>query len=279
MLSFALDGAAFDVERDVDSLVLALQNPTVGNPSQPQVQDSVAVLTGKIGPKKVVAAATKQFGKLAKRKQGKMTIYTADSFEFAFVEPHTLVMVNEGAFAKKVWAAVADAKQSAGANAHVTKLMKSVDTSKGLWVTAWTKGMPQSRGPKMDGAAVAVDVRSGLNINIKSTMATKKDADTAMQQVEGMKKQGGKNPMILMMGVKPLIDNLTTTRQKKIVDMKTHMAKSEVAAMVQKLKAMQQQPAPMGPTKGPKPGVGPVRSGVSTQPTDGASKGADADFN
>lgn len=272
VLSFVLDTEGFDVEKDVNSMLVAFDEaPT--DPQAAQSPASVVVLQGTLDAKKVIGAAKKKFGGMKKTKKGKIDVYSGSGIDMAFVAKDTLVIADQGKYAAETWSAAGDPKKSASANKDIGALMKLIPSGKGLWVTMETKGMTAPNSPAMDGAAMTLDLISGVALDFRSKFQKEKDAKDALTQFQQMKKQSGSDPLVAMLGAKPLLENLDARVEKKtVLAMKTSMTDAQLKALVVKLKALSKSPPPaMGPTKGPTSGP------TSNPPPTG--QGADADFN
>jgi hypothetical protein len=278
ILSFILAEDAFDVEKDVDSMLLAFDEA----PTSPQASSapaSVVVLQGKLDSKKVLASARKKLGKLKMTKHGSVEVYSGSGIDMAFVDDGTLVLADQGKHAKNTWKAVNDPEKAASANPQIQSLMKLIPGQKGLWVAMETGGLtPTPDSPEMDGAAMTLDVASGVALDFHSKFQKEKDAKAALDQFKQMKSQSGNDPLVAMLGAKPLLDNLDAKLEKKtVLAMTTSMSEAELKSLIARLKAMSQAPPPTtgAPTSGPQSGPTTGKP-ANTAPT---GKGANADFN
>lgn len=277
ILTFVINSKSFDFENDVESMLVAFEKPMT-NPNATSAPASAVVLSGKLDAAKVKAAAEKHFGKLKATKKGALEVLSASGLDMAFVDTSTLVIVDQGAFGDATWKAIGDETQSGTKNGELKDMMGLVDTKRGVWVAILTKGAVAAPGaPPMDGAAMALEVGPGVKVDFRSKFEKGEDAKKALTQFQDMKKQSGQDPLIAMLGAKPLMDNLKAGVEKeRVLAMSTSMTEAELKAMFTRLKAMNQAPPPMQ-TPPPTGATGQPAPNQSTpQP---AGEGVKADFN
>jgi hypothetical protein len=118
-----------------------------------------------------------------------------------------------------------------------------------------------------------MDFASGLDMEMLAQMDSADDANKSVEQMKSMKSQGASNPMVAMLGAKPLLDNLKITSSGSKVRFNTEMSPKEFDSMVAAITQMAQSQGMGGaPAAQPSPG----KSGSSGT---NSSDGADADFN
>jgi hypothetical protein len=271
VLGFVLSKKPFDLETDLDGAVVAFATAPM-NPQAPPPA-AMAVITGRFDQERVKTAVAEKYGTLKSRKVGKLEVFSTSGVDFTFVDATTLVIAESG-FAAPTWKAVSDPKSSAAANTEIQGLLKLTDTTRGIWFTMNTKSLPTPTGAAaMDGAGIAVDLRRGLSLDVNSKFAKPEDATKAKEQFDELKKTSAEDSMLDMFGAKPLVGNMVATvKDGRVLNMATAITDAEVRLMVQRIKAMNEQPPPIAPSGQPTTG------GPTTRPTS-PGQGADADFN
>ena len=269
VLHLLMSGQAFDLKKDVDAAVVAFASAPASPTSPPP--PSMGVVSGRFDVERVRKTVKASFGTFRSRQQGDLTIYSADNADFAFPDPNTLVIADK-AYAAATWEAAKGPANGAAADPAMSSVIQLIDTSRGIWIAMNTATLPTPAGvPKTTGAGLAVDLRKGLAINYRSRFTNKQDAQTAKTDFEGLK-NGQDDGTLQMFGVKPLVDNMkASVVQDTVLMLDSAINHAQVADMVKKLKALNEQPKAIAPPTGD-PGQNPV----SPQPV---GKGSNADFN
>ena len=269
-LSFLETEASLNVDRDVESVVVAMPDVSI-TPAQANAQDTMTIIVrGKFDQKKLTDAMNTKYPGHSVTKEGTQTRHTIEAFTIAFVSDQDLVMTTGDVdFQTKSWVAVANAKESAVSNKDIAKMAAKVNLTRGMWLVGVTSQLVQN-GPKMNVAGLTVDLVSGLKVDIIGTMHSKEDVKTSLQDFENIRKEAT-NPMVTMMGASPLITNMKTGSSGLDITVTTKMTAPEMQRMVGLLKASiasgTQAIAPSVQGKGQE--AAPVAP----------AKGADADFN
>lgn len=270
LVAFALSNKAFDYATDIDSALVAFQTaPTSPTAAAPPL---MAVVSGRFDVARVKSAVTNQYGALKSRKDGAMEIFTAGDVDFAFPNANTLV-ISDSKFAAAAWDAVKQpATKSAKSNRQIGELLSMTDTSKGFWFAVNAKAVPTPAGaPTTDSASIAVDLSSGLAFEAKTKFAKAEDATKALAQFEELKKNQDE-ALINMLGLKPVLEkSVATIQDKHTLTMASSMSEWEVKVMLERIRSMNEAPAPIAPSK----------AGTTQQPTTPKTpgEGANADFN
>lgn len=273
VMMFLQEDGGLDIEKDINGVLLAF--PKVADATKKKGADSLSVVVnGKFDKTRLLEAARKRYPAMKTTGEGENAKYEMETFTFSFASPTNLVLtMGKDEFIQATWTAVASKKASAAANKEVTRVMKQINTSRGLWLVGITKEMNQTSGAQMNSAGLTVDLTNGLQMEMIGNMATVKDAKQAEKEFSDLRKQG-ENPMVAMVGAKSLVDNLKASRKKKVVTMTTRMSQPEFDNMTKQMGAILAQ----GSTPMPRPtGAATVTPGKA-EPAP-SSKGVDADFN
>lgn len=266
-----------DVSKDIDAIVVSV--PATNVNSNGQQKHFTVALAGHFEKDKLVAAIKKKHGDFKTGKHGKYTVYSKGNMEFTFPKDGVMwLTTGSDAYRKGAWAAVASAKKSVQTNPLFNGLLKEVNTSQGVWLMGDTAHMAhakvqgaQSHPPKS--IALSVDISKGLDLHMFAEMATKKDAKTAIEQINAYKSQGGQSAMLAMMGAGPLLTNLTAKQDGAKLRASTTMTATQFDTMVQWLKQIaQSQMQAKGMTKPSAPV--PSKGSISAP-----HNGKKADFN
>lgn len=266
VLAFVMSKKPFDMNQDIDSAVVAFSSaPT--NPAQPP-PPAMAVISGRFDIERVKKSVTEKYGKLGQRKVGKLDVFTTAGVDFGFLDSNTLIIAESG-FAAPTWKAVTDKKSAASASKEIQQLIAMTDTTRGVWFAVNTKAIPAPAGaPAMDGAGIAMDLRTGLALEFNSKFAKADDAKKAKQQFDEMKQKADEDRMLEMFGAQPLVKNMNAAvRQERMLNMTTSITNAQVKTMVARVKAMNEQPPPVTDNSG---------TGTEPKPT---GTGTKADFN
>lgn len=287
ILTFVLNGKSIDFERNVTSMLVAFESPIM-NPQARTMPPSVVVVSGEFDRAAVIADAKKHFGDLAAVKKGELEVHAGKGLEIGFVNDSTLVLVDQGKFADAAWKAAADEAESGAKNANLSEMMGLVDTTEGFWLTVLTKGvkppaaamaqMPEAP-PEMDGAAISLALASGLSATFKSQFVKPADAKRALEQFQALKSGSGDDPLVDMVGAKPLVQNMKgTVENQRVLALTTSMTGKELKTLFDRVKALAEEPPPKigGKTGAPGEKKGPDAAPKTPPPT---GSGVNADFN
>ena len=266
--------SGIDLEEDVDTIVVAFRTSNVGSRSRPQQEFAMAV-AGDFKNDKLVEAAKNQ-SDIETKKHGELTYYTDGNLTMALPKDGLVLMTTgKDAYQTTNLATFASQNKSVQESSVMKKMMSAVDTSEDVWMVGDTSSMPsQGPGPQPKSIGMDMNFSSGLILDIVAEMSSAEEAKSSVKQIQTLKKQGGQAQMAAMVGAKPLIDNLTTSRKGSRVIANTKMNQKEFDGMVQSVKQlMKQRGGGTGLTAPPSSGSG---SGSSSSSSQG---GADADFN
>jgi hypothetical protein len=219
----------------------------VSQPDQTGAQKEVTVIaSGKFDQAQFKAALEKRHPNLQTKKNKKRTIFVTNEFDVGFLSKSKVLFTGgSDSYRKAAWAT--SSKTSLKSNKDITGLMKSIDTQKGLWLTANLKGVPQAPGsPEMNGAAMKLDITKGLEFELVARLKKAEDAAAARTQVDGMKSQAASNPMLAMMGLGPFVTNLNATNRKSDLRITSHLNEPELRDLITKVSALAKQQAGAG---------------------------------
>lgn len=290
MLMLLENAASFDVNRDLHALVM-------GSPELPASVERAGKLpftlavSGTFNQEELLQAARERFGGVVERKEGKISVLRSENLEFGFISANTFVMATgPDPFLKSLWTAVATT--GGQRNAAFVNLKKDVGASQHIWLLLDTRSAQASQGPKTEMAGMGVRLNPGLQLTVLSKMASEDDALEAAGQAQAMKENSANDPMMALMGVGPLIQNLEVSHEEKEMRMTSSMTEGQTRALLTRILAILQrstslQQGPMRTTQTPAPPADqpPVERAPGTaKPGDGgisqpARQGAPADFN
>lgn len=267
LVAFVLSNQAFDYKTDIDSAVIAFETaPT--SPSAP-APALMAVVSGKFDADRVKKSVAQRYGQISSRKKDGLDIHTSGGVDFAFLDANTLVIA-EKKYADPTWAAVKQPAKAASANPQVKQLLAMTDTSRGFWFAVNAQAVPTPAGtPATEGASIAVDLRSGLTLDVKTKFAKADDAKTSLTKFEELKSSQD-DPLIDMLGLTPLVKNSkASVTDSRTLTLSSSMTNYEVKVMLERIRSMNEAPPPIAPSKA-------TGSQSTPKPT---GEGANADFN
>ena len=272
ILGFILEDAALDLGRDVEAIVLG--QPEVSLTPSGVPSEMVVAVEASFDEEKLLAAARTRFGALkSTRVDDAVTVHDTGAFRFAVVGPRRLVFTTRaGGYDTAVWKTVVDDKSGASFSPKLGPLLKLADTERSLWVVALTGHLRQPGVPVADSSIMEIGLDDrGLDATIRSAMTTDDGAAKTLEQMQALKVQNAANPLVEMLGAKPLLSNMTTARDGKTVVLKTSMTEPQLRTMFERLKVMAKQQA--APPAGRAPTTSPA---APPRPPEG---GVEADFN
>jgi hypothetical protein len=266
--------SGLDIEKDIDALAIAFRS-NASMQQQQQEREFAMAISGTFDKKKLLAAIKKQDSDVKTEKIGGLEFYKSDDVWLA-VPKNGLALMTAGddAYVKKNIATFGNKKDAMTSKKLVKKMLSEVDTSEDIWIAGDMTGVPSnSGGPSPNALGMEMDFASGLDMEMLAQMDSADDANKSVEQMKSMKSQGASNPMVAMLGAKPLLDNLKITSSGSKVRFNTEMSPKEFDSMVAAITQMAQSQGMGGaPAAQPSPG----KSGSSGT---NSSDGADADFN
>lgn len=284
MLTLLENAASFDVNRDLHALVMTSPELPASVERADKLPFMLAV-SGTFNQEELLKAAREGFEGAVERKEGKVSVLRSENLEFGFINANTFVMGSgPDPFLKSLWTAVAST--GGQRNASFVSLKKDVGASQHIWILLDTRSAQSSQGPKTEMAGLGVRLNPGLQLTILSRMASEEDATTAAAQAKAMKETSANDPMMALMGVSPLIQNLEVSHKDKEMRMTSSMTEGQTRALLTRVQAILQRATGLQqgamPTIQRPAGQQPAGS-ESTKPADGtpepARQGAPADFN
>ncbi|MFU8803366.1 MAG: hypothetical protein ACNA8W_06120 [Bradymonadaceae bacterium] len=279
LLQLLEDEGSFDINKDLHALMLVTSDLPTSVDGANAMPFGLAI-SGTFNQEELLKAAKERFADAVERKEGKITVHRSEEVEFGFANATTLIVGSgEGAFLKKLWTSVADAKKTR--NANFMSLKKDVGASQNVWVLLDTREAQQSEGPKSEMAGIGIRLNPGLELTVLTRMATEEDAQEAAMEAEKLKAGAGADPMVALFGLAPLVQNLKVAQKAKEMRMTTSMTEGQTRALVTRVQAIAKR---SGTLQG---GAMPtIQRPTPTTPEDGEKKtptgpgqGVPADFN
>ena len=242
---------------------------------QQQQREFAMAISGKFESAKLISAITEQGTKLETKEVAGIKFYKSSDVWLAVPKDGlALLTAGDDAYVKKNISTFGDQKSSVRTNKRVQKMLGEVDVSGDVWVAGDMTSVPASSdGPRPNSLGMQVDFAKGLAIQLVAQMDSKEDATTSVEQMKTMQSQGAKNPIVTVLGAKPLIDNLAVKSSASRVRFSTEMTSKEFDTMITAIMQMAKSR-----------GMGGMPSGGNTPKKEGgsgssSSSGADADFN
>ena len=226
MISKLKADAGFDVEKDISTLVVSIP------PDVDSSQNFLIIAEGKFNEQKIVAALGNEGAKVTSVKHANATYHEIDG------QGGVAFMGNVAVFGTKdmVKAALsAKAGQADSIHAHPTmsKLVKSVDTNKDLWVSF---ELPDSLKKSMGGnpmindlksVTASVDIKSGLGLLVSIDTASDATATNLAQMMQAQVKAFAGAPEMKQMGFDVALQKLQVTGAGTAVSIALNLTPAE----------------------------------------------------
>lgn len=268
----------FDLKSDLHKMAVGMPVAQVKGQNAPD--KVVFVMTGDFKRDKLNKLIEKEVDEVEKRElTGDLEGYGKEDIEFALTDDHFFVVRGDDSYRSDAWNVIDGDGDSFTKSAKAHNLFSHLNTERAFWITARPPaGSPQAKG--IESAGVAVDVGSGLDIQVVSHTDSKDKADEMISQLEKAKKQGASNAMLSMFGATPLVTNLEFEKSGKAVVATTSMTNSEFDSMITSVKqfinSQKKKQQQGGDESLPIPKESDDSKGGSKDSND---DGADADFN
>lgn len=262
-LDLALNNSILNIEKDINTVLVASKAPKGMNPNNIKPVDSVIIIEGNFDLSKIKEATKNHNAGMTVVKTEKgIEILILKKAQIALVDSKTVIIASPKT-AKVAWETLSGAKKSVESVNSMKKLLKITNLTQGLWAVA---AIASARTPKLKGTSISASLSSGLSMLMKTVMTKKEDAVEAKKDIEKMVKSQG--AVIRAFGAGELIDNLKVSiERKKIVRMKTKISNKAFLALFSQLEAFAK--SQIKAHKGKKPKAIPKRK----------ASGADSDFN
>lgn len=270
------EDSGLDIEKDIHAVTIAFRSDG-SMQKQQQNREFAMAISGDFDRKKLLGAIKNQSSDVETKEMAGLKFYKSDDVWLAVPKDGLALMTaGDGAYVEKNIETFGSQKDSMKSKKLVKKMLSEVDTAEDIWIAGDMSGMPASSGqggPKPNSLGMQMDFDSGLDLEMLAQMDSPEDAKKSVEEMKGMKTQGGQSPLVTMLGAKPLIDNLTIKSSGTKVRFNTSMTSKEFDAMVS---ALTQLAKSRGMTGAPSGGAAPEKKGGSGSTS---SDGADADFN
>jgi hypothetical protein len=268
------EDANLDLSKDLTAMVISIPDAKADPAKQERTFTMAA--SGSFDKDELVEAVKEKHDNIKETKRGKQTVYTAGEFEFTFPAKGVLwVSAGPEAYRKGAWKAATNKKHSVQSNSLIKGLLGDIDASRGFWMvgdTSWIDPQAAQGGPQPESIGLSVDISKGLVLDLLSDMPSAEEAKGAAKQLDELKQTSGKNPMLSMLGVTPLVKNLSVSQDGARINIATRMTASEFDVMIQRVTQMaQSQMQGGGPGNAPSQ---PVPNEKSP-----SKDGSNADFN
>lgn len=265
--------SGLDIEKDIHAMAIAFRSNASMQQQQQQREFAMAI-SGDFDSEKLIAAIKNEDSKIETNKVGGLTFYKSDDVWLAVPKDGLALMTaGDDGYVKKNIATFGNQKNSMKSKSLVKKMLSEVDTDEDIWIAGDMSGVPASgQGPSPNSLGMEMDLESGLAMDMVAQMDSTDDAKKSLEEMKAMKSQGANNPMVAMLGVSPLIENLEISASGTKVRFNTQMTAKEFDGMVAAIRQLAQSQGVTG-TPAAKP------SGETSGSDSDSSSGADADFN
>ncbi|MGM0557768.1 MAG: hypothetical protein ACQEVA_15395 [Myxococcota bacterium] len=271
--------SGLDIEKDIDAVAIAF--PSTGSmQKQQQKREFAMAISGKFESDKLVSAIKKQGTDLQTKEVAGLKFYKSSDVWLAVPKDGLALMTaGDDGYVKKNISTFGNQKGSIRKNKRVKEMLGEVDVGGDIWIAGDMTSVPASSdGPRPNSLGMEIDFAKGLALEMVAQMDSKEDATTSVEQMEAMQSQGANNPIVTMLGAKPLVDNLAIKSSGPQVRFSTEMTSKEFDTMISAIMQMAKSRGMGGMPSGgatPKSGATPKKGGSGSS----NSSGADADFN
>jgi hypothetical protein len=279
MLELLEQTASFDVNKDLHAVVFSSPELPTSLDKADALPFTVAV-AGKFNQADLIAAARERLSGVAERKEGNVSVFRSENVEFGFLNDTTFVMgTGPDDFLKRIWTGTAARGQR---NRSFTSLKTEVGANQHVWILLDTRGANAATGPRTEWTAMGFKFTPGLEVTVLSKMENADGAKTVAEQTEVLKTTAGSDPMVAMLGLAPLVQNLTVTHKEKDVRMASTMTEGQTRALVTRVQGILRRSGDLqrgitpGATRPAAPQPPQDKPADSTAPS---RQGAPADFN
>lgn len=220
-----------DIDFSTDITALTVGVPVLDVQKSLEQRTFSAVISGKFDNAKLLSALKAKKIDFKSSKLGKRTLYTHDNIVFTFAKKGVLLMASgPDGYRTRAVQALANSKKSVAKTDFFKNIIDGVKTSQGVWMVANAATAPASASAKAKAneVAMSLDVTSGLMLEILFELENKKSAAEILGQLNSMSQQFANNPMVAMVGAKPLVANLKSSQNGTRVTTTTRLNPAEL---------------------------------------------------
>lgn len=223
-----LDEAGVDFSTDITALTMGVPLLDVEK-SLAERTYSVAI-SGKFDSKKLLETLQAKKVAFKTSELGKKKLYTADNIAFTFPKDGVLLVTSgPDAYRTRALSPLKGADKSVTKAGYFQRIFKDVKSASGVWVVANAASGPN---PKSKELAVSLDISSGLAAEILMEMVDETSAAAALEHAQAQIQASASNPMLAMVGAKPLLTNIKSTHKGTRVTHTTKMSPQELDVLV-----------------------------------------------
>ncbi len=227
----------FDIESDLETIAVGLPVSRFKSPST--VEHGTFVLAGDFEPDTIRSLIREERDDVQSREQAGLELLQTERAEIGFPSSNRLIVaMGPTSYRDGVWKLAAEGGTSFADTGQKQGLFEGIDRSRMVWMVNHLVDEAEQSDPKVDSAGVSIEIDTGIDLQIVSHITDEAHAENIVEQVEEMKKSGGENPMVAMLGAGPLVDNLAVERDGLTVELTTSMNEAELDALVASLRQM-----------------------------------------